>query len=338
MKVLLIDGSSMLSTDYYGSAPFKKPYESDKEYFAKILHTTIDGETVYTNAVSVMLKTILTLIKIWNPDKICVALDESRSSTFRREKYPLYKGNRGNTPMPLRQQKNTIYEILNKINITTYMHPYYEADDILYTISKEYKNADDIYIVTKDHDYWQIASQENVTIWMPQLSYDKATELYNKFQLIDDRMGKPTCIKKMVPYKTNEIYIESGVFPEMIAEWKGITGDKSDNIPGIKNVNLAAAPLLMHYGSIDNIYNAIDSDEKAFEKTCKEVLNIKRSPLKAFKSDKANAYLSAELATMVDVPLELINYNTEDLNVNINRPELLKIIKKYNINSLNNYL
>lgn len=329
-KILLIDGSSMITTDYYGSAPFKSKNESDEDYFKKILHTS---NGVYTNAITVMLKTLLTLIKEWHPDKIGLAFDQNRATTFRRKIYPNYKGTRKPTPLPLSQQKNEMLKILNELKIPVLQSEEYEADDIIYTWAKYYDDGNNkIDIITKDRDYWQIAS-DNITIWMPQSSKAKAMAIRAAYNINNPSLNTaPTCISKMVPYTADEILIESGVTPSLIPQWKGIAGDTSDNIPGVKGVKAAAAPLLMYYGGLDDIYEAIQNP-KEFEAVCKD-LNIRPNPLKHLVADKTNAYLSTKLATMSNVP-SLTVYPAQ---AHIEESTLLNIIKEYEINSLIPYV
>ena len=95
---LVIDGSSMLVTNYYGNLPreimFEKDEEKKKSYYPKIMHTS---KGVYTNAIYGMLRTLLKIIKEQQPEYMAIVFDKSRD-TFRRELYAEYKGTRKETP------------------------------------------------------------------------------------------------------------------------------------------------------------------------------------------------------------------------------------------------
>ena len=101
---LIIDGSSMLSSSYYGNLPkqilFAKTEEERAKHYDKIMHAP-DG--TYTNGIFTMLRTVLKILKTQNPDHIAFVFDKTRN-TFRRELYADYKGTRGETPAPLKQQ------------------------------------------------------------------------------------------------------------------------------------------------------------------------------------------------------------------------------------------
>ena len=102
--LLIIDGSSLLSTQFYGNLPkeilFAKTEEEKEKYFYKIMQTS---KGVYTNAVYGFLRTLFKIIKDQKPKYLAVTWDISRN-TFRRELYADYKGNRGETLKPLKEQ------------------------------------------------------------------------------------------------------------------------------------------------------------------------------------------------------------------------------------------
>lgn len=337
MKTVLgIDISSMLNSNYYGSGakPIKEN-ETQEEYKKRmmdlnLLHTT-DGR--FTNAVSSTMRTIVTLLLEWKPDYVVIASDKSRKDIFRTKKYPLYKGTRGKTPCLLSEQKAYIMDCMQLFGIPAFDAEGYEADDIIYTVTKMFDDGNhNIKIVTKDHDYWQLANK-NVTIWMPQNSKDAASALRAEFGLPSVTINTPLSISKMVPFGPNEVLKKAGVFPEMIPDLKGITGDSSDNIPGVKGVASAAAPILMYYNSIEEIYNAIESDETDFKNVCKKDLGIKKDQTGAFKADKYSAILSKELATMVEVPF-IKNLDKSNFIPKYNIEGIKTAVSKYELKSL----
>ena len=328
-KMLLIDGSSMVQSNYYGSAPKRLENESDEMYFNRFLKTS-DGR--YSNAIAVTLKNIFSLINREQPTYLAIAFDKTRN-TFRRKIYSEYKGTRGETPIPLKEQLINIQNILKEIGIMVYISDTYEADDIINSLVNQYKNDKDLHIdvISKDHDYYQLVDN-NVTLWQPQISYEKATELYKKYGYTDEL--RKTMPGKRFPFTPERVEQETGVVPALIPDLKGIIGDTSDNIPGVKGVSSAAAPLLNYYGSLSAIYEALENDENMFLTTCK-LLGIKRSPINAFITQKASAFMSKKLATMETL---LVSDNINQLKLNINETALNKVVSDWEINSLNGYI
>ncbi|MBR3484084.1 MAG: DNA polymerase I, partial [Lachnospiraceae bacterium] len=115
--LLLVDGSSLLTTQYYGNLPreilFAKTEEDKKKHYHKIMQT---ANGIYTNAVYGFMRTLLKILKSQKPKYLAVAWDKSRN-TFRREIYADYKGNRGETPAPLKEQFILCEELLSAMNI-----------------------------------------------------------------------------------------------------------------------------------------------------------------------------------------------------------------------------
>ncbi|MEI3412000.1 MAG: 5'-3' exonuclease H3TH domain-containing protein [Blautia sp.] len=139
-------------------------------------------------------------------------------------------------------------------------------------------------------------------------------------------------------YTPQIVYSEEGVYPEQIPALLAITGDPGDGIPGCKGVSSAAAPLVEEYHTLDRIYEAIEGcegvakKEKELTAFWKENLGIGRSPLKALKTYKEMVYLSEQLATMKrDIVIE---EELEDLRLNIKEKELIRQLKRYEMNSI----
>ena len=117
---LIIDGSSMLSSSYYGNLPkqilFAKTEEERAKHYDKIMHAP-DG--TYTNGIFTMLRTVLKILKKQKPDHIAFVFDKTRN-TFRRELYADYKGTRGETPLPLKQQFILAEEMLQEMGFPVF--------------------------------------------------------------------------------------------------------------------------------------------------------------------------------------------------------------------------
>lgn len=130
---------------------------------------------------------------------------------------------------------------------------------------------------------------------------------------------------------------EYGCRPEQVPDLKGIVGDASDNIPGIKGVSSAASPLLAEYGTLEAIMDKISScKEKAVETQLnafwKDFLGIKRSPLNAFRKFGEIGLLSKKLAT-IKTDINVVD-SLEKLRANINNKERTRLYTEYGFKSL----
>ena len=300
-RFLIVDGSSMLVTSYYGLLPkqilFAKTDEEKERYYDKIMQ--YNG--LYTNAMYAMTKTLRKIEKDQHITHMVICFDTTRD-TFRREEYADYKANRGTTPEPLKQQFINMEDMLREIGYAVEMSDTYEADDLAGSAAKLYEGQMPTYIITKDHDYLQLISDQT-SLWLIQTKQENADAITQKYASIFSS-EKKFCLPDKAAQITPDICrAEYGVRPEQIPDLKGIVGDSSDNIPGVKGVSSAAAPLLNEYGSLDGIYDAIDScaddkDRKALSAFWKESLGIKRTPMNALIRDRDTAFLSRRLATI----------------------------------------
>ncbi len=320
-KFVVVDGSSMLSTCYYAVLPreimFAKTEEEKQKHYEKILHAK-DG--TYTNAIFGMLKMVVSLMKKQQPDHIAFVFDKTRD-TFRREIYADYKGTRGVTPEPLKSQFVLMEQILEEVGFQVLYSERFEADDYAGSLVMKFREEIPMILLTKDHDYLQLVNDEhNVRAWMVQSRQEKADELYQKYYsfygITKQEVNLP---EKVFEYTSDTVFYEEGVRPEQIADLKGIQGDASDNIPGVKGVSSAAPLLLREYGTVEEIYRAIHEAEpdkkrlKELQDFWKIELGISRSPYKALTKtseeelcgEKA-AMMSKTLATMkMDIPIDL---------------------------------
>lgn len=308
-RLLIVDGSSMLVTSYYGNLPkqvlFAKTEEEKEKYYDRIMQH--DGH--YTNAIYTMTRTLKKIIEEQKPTHILTVFDQTRD-TFRRAKYADYKGNRGATPEPLKQQFTDMEEMLSAIGIAVEVSDTYEADDLAGSAARAFEKEIPTWIITKDHDYLQLVN-EYTRLWLIQTKQETADEINSRYRrLFASYLGGEKLPDKAVEVTPEICLTEYGVRPDQIPDLKGITGDSSDNIPGVKGVSSAAAPLLREYGTLEEIYAVIDScpdarSQKKLAAFWKENLGITRSPIKAMLEHRAEAELSKDLATIVrDVPLD----------------------------------
>lgn len=221
MKLLAVDGNSILNRAYYGIRPL----------------TTKDGQ--YTHAIYGFL-TMLEKIKTdTRPDAVAIAFD-LKAETFRHKAYSGYKANRKGMPEELRVQVEPLKELLTLLGYKIVSCEGYEADDILGTFAEACeKNGDECVIATGDRDSLQLVS-------------DKVT-----VRLAATKQGSPTA----VIYDADKIREDYGVTPRQLVDVKAIQGDSSDNIPGVSGIGpKGACDLIAKFGSLDKVYENIDCD------------------------------------------------------------------------------
>ena len=254
------------------------------------------------------------------------------------EKYADYKGNRGETPEPLKEQFQNMEEMLKEMGFQVMFDMNYEADDIVGSVVSKFEIDIPSYIITKDHDYLQLVS-DYTRVWLIQTKQETADELQAKYS---SEYGWNNKILKL-PDKAFEVtpplcLLEYGVNPCQIPDLKGIQGDSSDNIPGVKGVSSAALPLLAEYGTVEAIYEAIDAcgdDAKKLKELgvyWKENLGISRSPMKALTEYRDMAFLSKDLA-MIRRDYDF-NKQLDDFKININVDKAKEQFTKYGFKSL----
>ena len=190
-------------------------------------------------------------------------------------------------------------------------------------------------MLTSVHDYFQLVS-EYTRMWRV-VTKDKLENFKDAYGLF----GKEAYVElpsNVFEYTPEIVCSEEGVYPEQIPVLLAITGDPGDGIPGCKGVSSAAAPLVAEYKTLDAIYEAIEDcqgvakKEKELNTFWKENLGIGRSPLKALKTNKEMVYLSEQLATMKrDIE---IKESLEDMRLHINAEELIRHLKRYEMNSI----
>ena len=141
MKLMVLDGNSILNRAYHGVDPL------------------ITAEGLHTQAVFGFLNTMLPIESKWKPDALCVTFD-AHAPTFRHEADASYKANRKPMPDDLREQLQIMKDVLDALNIPRYELPGYEADDLLGAIARRCEASGwDCLIVTGDRDILQLISK-----------------------------------------------------------------------------------------------------------------------------------------------------------------------------------
>ena len=286
-KLLIIDGSSLLSTSFYATATayLMAKTDEDKEKALERLMKTSDGR--YTNGVFPFMRTLLSLIKKNQPTHLAVVWDVSRQ-TFRQEiAGGTYKGTRKATPHPLKEQfistQNLIQGIIPQFLSGRDDEEVYEADDFAGSLAKRFQTEIPVFLHTKDEDYLQLVDS-NTRVW---LGSSKADKMFEDLNLNRQEFNVPDGFFEFTLSTLKDI---KGLKPYQIVEYKALCGDTSDNIPGVKGVGeKAVIPLLQEYGTIEAIYETIENlsakEEKELKKFFKESLGIGRSPISYMLAD-----------------------------------------------------
>ena len=338
--LLIIDGSSLLSTQFYGNMPpavlMAKTVEEKERHFSRIMQTSTG---VYTNGIFGFLRYLLKVIRQQKPTHLAVAWDITRD-TFRRRLCADYKANRSETIVPLKEQFALCQDILRRIGVVQYMSTEFEADDYSGSLAATFEHEIPVRILTKDHDYLQLAD-ERTTIWLLQQAQKKADELFGKYGI---KKEAPTVPEKAFPMTPARIEAEFGIIPESVAELKALQGDASDNIKGVPGIGAKTAlSLIAHYKTIDALYDAIKAagpdGEKALATEFKQTLGITKNPIPTLVKKEEGAVtgeeaarLSRTLATIKrDIP---ITESLADLSVKIDYTELKKILQELEIKTI----
>ena len=286
-KLLIIDGSSLLSTSFYATATayLMAKTDEDKEKALERLMKTSDGR--YTNGVFPFMRTLLSLIKKNQPTHLAVVWDVSRQ-TFRQEiAGGTYKGTRKATPHPLKEQfistQNLLQGIIPQFLSGRDDEEVYEADDFAGSLAKRFQTEIPVFLHTKDEDYLQLVDS-NTRVWLGSSTADK---MFEDLNLNRQEFNVPDGFFEFTLSTLKDI---KGLKPYQIVEYKALCGDTSDNIPGVKGVGeKAVIPLLQEYGTIEAIYETIENlsakEEKELKKFFKESLGIGRSPISYMLAD-----------------------------------------------------
>ena len=220
MKLMILDGNSIVNRAFYGVRPLNAP----------------DGRP--TNAVYGFLAILQKLLEEQKPEAVCVSFD-LKAPTFRHKEYEGYKAQRKAMPEDLAEQIPMLKETLDAMGIRRYELEGYEADDILGTASAICeRDGWDCVIVTGDKDSLQLISDK--------------TSVCN----VKTRMGQT----EPIVYTPERFQEEYGFEPKLMVDLKALMGDSSDNIPGVPGVGeKTAMALVQNYGTIENIYAKLDS-------------------------------------------------------------------------------
>ncbi len=278
-KLVLIDGNNLMFRSYYATA-----------YTGNIMK---NSKGLPTNALYGFANMINKIVAEENPIYIAVAFDIGKN--FRKAKYDFYKEGRNATPEELKIQMPIARKILDGMGIKYLEKEPYEADDIIGTLvhQAELDPDFDVTIISSDKDLLQLINFETDIKLLKQDSH--------------------------IRYNERTFKEEWKIDPIKIIDLKGLMGDASDNIPGVKGVGeKTALKLLQEYGSVENIYENID--------------NIKGALKQKLLDGKDSAFMSKEIATIYkEVPLDVDFESLKYLKV---QPQLKDIYQDLEFYSL----
>jgi DNA polymerase-1 len=220
-----------------------------------------------TNAVYGFARALLDLLDE-KPAYLAVSFDQGLSG--RGEKYPDYKGTREKMPDDLRRQLNRIREVVTAFNMPILEMAGYEADDVMGSTAPQAEGQNvDVRLITGDRDLLQLITPHTI-VELPGKRGEKS-EIWNL-----DRFRE-----------------EYGLEPPQLVEMKGLMGDSSDNIPGIKGIGeKTAMKLIQQYGSVAGVYEHLDE--------------LKGAMREKLSGGRESAFLSRDLAQIRrDVPVTL---------------------------------
>ena len=219
MKLLVLDGNSILNRAFYG---------------IKLL-TTKAGD--YTNGIYGFLTMLKKLLDETTPDGVAIAFDR-KAPTFRHKAYAGYKSNRKGMPQELAQQLPVLQELLTDLGYRIVSCEGWEADDILGTLSAQCeKEGGQCLIATGDRDSLQLVSGTTTV------------------RLATTKFGQP----QVTLYDVAKIQEDYGVTPRQMIDLKAIQGDSSDCIPGVAGIGpKGAGELIQKFGSVQYVYDHLE--------------------------------------------------------------------------------
>jgi DNA polymerase-1 len=253
------------------------------------------------NALKLVLLITLKLLRENNYDYVLMALDHQKK-TLRHDTFAEYKAGRKPMPEDLITQLPLIKEAMEIIGVSTLSIPGIEADDIIGSYAKLMNEQQiDVEIYSSDKDLLQLVNRHTVV---------------NLFKTgISD-------IQKVTIENFSNIFF--GLQPSQVIDFKGISGDSSDNLCGVKGIGpKTAANLIQKYGSLEKIFDSINE--------------LSESQRNKFNESKASAIMCKKLST-IELSVLPDKDTNKFLKKAMDKQGFQSIINKYNFNGLDKYL
>ncbi len=215
---------------------------------------------------------LMRIIKELKPDYLAGCFDLPQP-TFRHEAYEAYKAGRAKAEDDLVSQIKRARDVFTALGIPSYELPGFEADDLLATIVEKMKSEKDLRIViaSGDMDTLQLVEDDRVLVYTLKKGLND-TILYNEKAVVG----------------------RFGFEPKLLPDYKGLRGDPSDNIIGIKGIGeKTATTLITTFGSVEEMYKKLKKDPKAFSKA-----GLTPRIIKLLEDNEEEALFSKTLATV----------------------------------------
>lgn len=267
---------------------------------------TKNGEL--TNAVYGVASMLIGMLNTEKPSHLLFCFDEGEE-TFRHKENATYKEGRAETPDEFYLQIPRIYNFLESFGIKQTSNPGFEADDLLCSYAHAGEKAGmQVTIVTGDRDAFQLAT-DRIRIAIPHKGYQAPEYLGPR-----------------------EIYAKYGIRPDQVPSYKGISGDSSDNLPGVKGIGpKGASELLQKYDTLKGVYEHIDE--------------VKPAMREKLIRDREQAFFCERMATLIcDVPfvfelpaLKLENMDMKEVIEFFKNLEFLSLTKRLQSLCLSDY-
>ncbi len=247
----------------------------NRAFYALPLLQTKQG--IFTNAIYGFVSMLLKLIEEEYPDDLAVVFD-TKAKTFRHHRFPEYKGHRDKAPEEMHPQIPMLKQLLDAMNVKYFEKDGFEADDLIGAFSNlACKYDKQALIVTGDKDLLQLLD-DNTSVMLTKKG-----------------------ITQMEYYDEDKVKSELGVNVEQLIDLKALTGDKSDNVPGVPGVGeKTALKLLKDHTTLDDLYENIEQITGKMKDKLTE--------------NQDQAYLSRELVTIYRDESILEGLNWEELS------------------------
>jgi DNA polymerase-1 len=254
-KLLLIDANSLIHRAFHALPPLT------------------DKEGSPTGALYGLAGALIKVLGTGKPDYVAAAFDRPEP-TFRKKMFGDYKAHRPKAPDELVSQLIEAHNLFNNFGIKSFEIPGYEADDIIGTLVKKIGGDKNIHttILTGDLDTLQLVEGQRIVVDILKRGVSE-TALYDE----------------------GAVSKRYGLKPSQMADYKGLVGDPSDNIPGVKGVGPKTAEAwLKKYGSLDDLFEKMPSSDP----TAKKILPFKKDAL--FSKELATINCSAPIEADVE--------------------------------------
>lgn len=227
-----------------------------RAFFAQSYDARRTADGTPTNAIYGFMQYLFDAINQFNPTHVICCWDMG-SKTFRTDMYVGYKANRPEAPADLIPQFSLVKEIVAELGIPNVGLEGYEADDCIGTLSQQLSALGHVYVLTGDQDMLQLVS--------------------DRIHVVIMKKGRGN----YAVYDLDFLHADKGVHPFQIIEMKGLTGDTSDNYPGVRGIGeKTALKLLQEFESIDGILGNLDALSKSVKAKIEadlEMLHLSRT-------------------------------------------------------------